>query len=157
MVRFPTPTSEVPRPITPVQVIAPIALPNEKLDQRGSYPPAWQDLIDLATTFALHDMLFSNPFPSKEEALSYGGEAAGWAHSTYKQYHSTLLCSTSCKFPNPPRWNVCIDLAAVNAHRSSIAKIVREIFLLSFRILTTPCPLLRPSRPLEATAVDSGI
>ena len=93
-----------PHPPQEVQPMAapviPLVLPPAQIDQhlpRSSYPPAWQDLIDHACIYILHDMIFSHPFPSAAEGQKWAREALSAAFVSYKREYDITLDKKSCK------------------------------------------------------------
>jgi len=114
-----------PLTVSPVPS-APLALAPPQVNQslpRSSYPSAWQDLIDHAGTYILHDMLFSHPFPSGVDGQKWAREAVSAVFASYGHTYSIYLDRQSCE-SLVARILLSLTFQTVDQHRSNIVNLV---------------------------------
>ena len=93
----------------------------------NDYPKAWQDLIDLTTSFILYDMIFSHPFIPGFPGQLRNREAIAWAHAMFNyEFTSVPLCPRSCESCYSLTAFFMLISIAVDEHRENIVKLVSK-------------------------------
>lgn len=96
---YPAPT--IPPVVASTPPTVPLTLPalgSNEMPSQSYYPSAWQDLINHASTYILHDMIFSHPFPPAIEGQKWAREALSAAFVSYNRKYDITLDKRSCKF-----------------------------------------------------------